>query len=480
VGRPQRGFELSVLSEQRRSRVVQRLSGLTRRPGRAPTRASESGQLLVETLVAITILVILSTAGIALLASGVLSQSLSRQRTIAEQLALQDIENFRQMPYASVGTKTGDPYNVNILASVPISTVGLNGTLNRQITWVNDPAPGTPYVTKADYKRVTITVVRNDGKLLTTQTTLLSPFNASDYGGPNVGTLNVTIQDMASASVVPGVTVSIAGGPSGSASDVTDVTGVVTFPALKPNPASGPTKCYEITVTPPPGYSVYSKDVPSSCGSSPADAVITAAQTTSTTIRIYKPATVTFNVTRWKLPYTAATTTVNMSATVASTPVTAGPYTVPTTGTLTTGATFLPSSAWTVTATSGALTAIPQTVPIPTLAGYPTSSAATITIGLPDTTITVKKRTTSGCTTAGAGVTVSVSGGPDNLAGLTATTNSSGVATFDLTPGTGYTITSTSTSPVGTTNPASEAVLASPNPTAYTVTYIVSGSGACP
>ena len=345
------------------------------------------------------------------------------------------------MAYGNVGLTTGNPHGTLTASQAISSTVGLNGTLTRQITWVDDAAPGTPYTTHADYKRVTIKVVRRDGKVLTTQTSFVSPFDASDYGGPNVGSLQVTIQDMASTTVVTGVTVSIAGGPSGTASDVTDATGVASFPALQPNPASGPTKCYEITVTPPAGYVVYSSDVPASCGSSPADAVITAAQTTSKTIRIYKPAAVTFNVTRWKALYTAATTTVNLSASIGGSPATAGPYTVPTTGTLTTAATFLPSSAWTVTATSGALTAPAQTIPIPTLAGYPTTSAATVAIAFPDTTITVKKRTTVGCTVAPAGVGVNVSGGPDSLVGLTGVTNGSGQATFDLRPGPNYTIT---------------------------------------
>ena len=450
------------------------------RPGSESTRdSSESGQLLVETTIAIAVLVILSTAGIAVLASGILSQSTARQRTIAEQLALQDMESIRQMAYGNVGLTTGNPHGTLIASQAISSTVGLNGTLTRQITWVDDAAPGTPYTTHADYKRVTIKVVRRDGKVLTTQTSFVSPFDASDYGGPNVGSLQVTIQDMASTTVVTGVTVSIAGGPSGTASDVTDATGVASFPALQPNPASGPTKCYEITVTPPAGYVVYSSDVPASCGSSPADAVITAAQTTSKTIRIYKPAAVTFNVTRWKALYTAATTTVNLSASIGGSPATAGPYTVPTTGTLTTAATFLPSSAWTVTATSGALTAPAQTIPIPTLAGYPTTSAATVAIAFPDTTITVKKRTTVGCTVAPAGVGVNVSGGPDSLVGLTGVTNGSGQAAFDLRPGPNYTITS-STTPVGATSPVLATVSAAPTVTTLTVTYIVSGSGACP
>ena len=441
---------------------------------------AESGQLLVETLIAITILVILSTAGIAVLASGVLSQSLSRQRTIAEQLALQDMEAIRQLGYTNVGTLTGNPHGTLAASQAISSTVGLTGTLKRQITWVDDPAPGTPYVTHADYKRVTITITRSDGKVLTTQTSYFSPFDASDYGGPNVGSLQITVQDMASTAVVPGVTVTIAGGPSGTASDTTDATGVASFPALLPNPSSGSTKCYEVTVTPPPGYTVYSKDAPSSCGSSPADAVITAAQTTSTTIRIYKLASVTFNVTRWKQPYTAATTTVNLAATIGGSAVTAGPYTVPTTGTLTTAATLAPSSAWTVSASSGALVAPSQTVPIPDPASYPTTSSATVAIAFPDTTITVKKKNSAGACTTMAGVIVSISGGPDSIVGLTGTTNASGAATFDLTPGPSYTVTS-ATAPAGTTATPTVTVLPAPTATAITVTVLgVGATGTCP
>jgi hypothetical protein len=187
---------------------------------------------------------------------------------------------------------------------------------------------------------------------------------------------------------------------------------------------------------------------------------------------------VTFNVTRWKQPYTAATTTVNLAATIGGSAVTAGPYTVPVTGTLTTPATLAPSSAWTITGSSGALVAAEQTVPIPDPLNYPTTSAATVEIALPDTTVTVKKRKTTGCS-AYPGVDVSISGGPDALVGLTGTTDSSGVATFDLAPGPNYTVT-TLTTPAGTTVTPTVPVSASPTATAITVTVIQSGSGACP
>ena len=367
------------------------------RPGSKSTRdSSESGQLLVETTIAIAVLVIL-TAGIAVLASGILSQSTARQRTIAEQLALQDMESIRQMAYGNVGLTTGNPHGNAATAS---SGHLVHGRSERDADASDHMGRrrGTRHSVHDSCRlqsRVTIKVVRRDGKVLTTQTSFVSPFDASDYGGPNVGSLQVTIQDMASTTVVTGVTVSIAGGPSGTASDVTDATGVASFPALQPNPASGPTKCYEITVTPPAGYVVYSSHMPASCGARPgrrggSPPLRPPRRRSGSTSR--PPSRSTSRAGRRSTP--AATTTVNLSASIGGSPATAGPYTVPTTGTLTTAATFLPSSAWTVTATSGALTAPAQTIPIPTLAGYPTTSAATVAIAFPDTTITVKKRTT--------------------------------------------------------------------------------------
>ena len=76
---------------------------------------------------------------------------------------------------------------------------------------------------------------------------------------------------------------------------------------------------------------------------------------------------------------------------------------------------------------------------------------------------------------------MNVSGGPDSLVGLQpgADANGSGQATFDLRPDPNYTITS-STTPVGATSPVLATVSAAPTVTALTVTYIVSGSGACP
>lgn len=459
---------------------------------RFPERSSEQGQLLIETIVAVTIFLVVAVSSVAMLTGGAVSHTLARQRTLAEQLGVQEMEKVRQLPYGSVGLTTGGDPKGTVVPTTALSTTGLTGQIIRKITWVNDPAAGTPYVTKADYKLVTITIKRSDGKVLTTQSSYVSPYDDSDYGGPNVGTLSATVVDMATNSVVPNATVTLSGGPSAGGTETTDATGTATFPSLVQNPTSGSTRCYEVTVTPPIGYSVFSSDKPNSCSGTAGDVVVTAGQTAATTVRVYEPAALTINVTRWKAPFTSATS-VTLSGTVAGSSTSAGPYTV-TGGSLavpanTTTGSLAPSSAWTASATSGSgasqITAVPQTLPIPDLSQYPGLSTGTINLAFPDTTVKVYKRSAgrNPTCTLQSNQTVTVTGGPDALTsaspGAVQTTNSSGVASFDLRPGIGYSVASSGSA--GSATLTTQTVSASPTVTAWNVTVLASGAtGTCP
>ncbi len=225
--------------------LVLALGGLLKRRG---ARAGDGGFLLVETLIGMVLFAVISVATMAVLTSGIVSQGGSRQRTLAEQLAGQELERIRQLPYASVGLVSGNPAG-SLAATTDLTSSGLAATLTRQVRWVDDPAP-TAYDTNADYKNVTLTVTRlSDSKLLTRQQTYVSPSDDASYGGVSRGTLKVKVIDMAVNTPVVGVSVSVANGPSPTSSDLTDASGTAIFPSLQPNPATGSQAYYDVSVT---------------------------------------------------------------------------------------------------------------------------------------------------------------------------------------------------------------------------------------
>jgi hypothetical protein len=426
--------------------------------------SSERGLLLIETVAAMAIFVVISIALVSVLTAGILSQYQSHQKTLAEQLAVQEMERIRQLPYGSVGVTSGNPAGT-LIPSEAITTGGLSAVLTREVRWVDDPTP-TAYRTYADYKRVTLTIRRSsDSKVLVRYTTFLSPSDDASYGGTTNGTVKVQVVDMATNSPVQNVPVSIADGPSGGASDVTDASGTAIFPALLPNPSSGSQAYYDVTVTPPSGFVVLPDDLPTA-PSSAAHLKVAAAATSSPVLRMYRPSTVYLNVTRFGLPYTGSAT-VTLSSSRGSTPYTfsGGTYTVPT------GA--VSGLEYTATATGGGVTSDPVTQTVPDLATYPQILTSTFDLALPNLTVTVKRKPSGSCTTV-SNATVRVTGGPSSVDLTSDPTGSNGVATFAAPPGAGYTISATSS--FGNKTLTAQTVLASPNPTGITVSV----SGTCP
>jgi hypothetical protein len=266
---------------------------------------------------------------------------------------------------------------------------------------------------------------------------------------------------MATNSPVQNVPVSIAGGPSANSSDVTDASGLALFPSLLPNPASGSQAYYDVTISPPSGFVVLPDDLPGASGS-PAHLKVAAGATTSPVLRMYRPSTVNFNVTRFGVPYTgSASVTLTSSRGSNSYTFSGGSYTVPTG--------VVSGLQYTATATASGLTSLPVTQTVPNLATYPEILTSTFTLALPNLTVTVKRKPSFGSCTTVSGATVTVTGGPSPV-NLSATSSSSGVATFAVPPGSGYTITATSS--YGNKTLTSQTVLASPNATAITVTVV--------
>ncbi len=406
----------------------------------------EGGFTLIEAVLAMAIFATVSTALAGVLTSSITARSLASERTAAEQEANDQIEWIRTIDYADVGVPGGNPKGIvdptGDQSAQGGPTVPARYTVSVTVKWVNDPTP-TSYASKANYKNVTVTVLRaSSGKQLSQQSTQIGPRQRAPFGGIDKGTVIVTVQDyLAPSNPRPGIPVNLTTGPSATLSDVTDGSGQITFPSLDPTPSSGPTANYGLSLPVSAGYVVL--PIPVSTTLFP----IAAAQTLQKTLQIYKPVTLTFQPQNSDgTPFSsAATFTVTGpegTGTFTYNSVTGAAITV-TSLTKSGTSVLLPPGSYTITPASG-MYADPVTLNVPeNLSDYPgdltgQANATSDPLG----TISVTAQQSSGTPVVGA--TVTVGGGPRSIAAQSATTNASGVATFTGLPaGSGYNITAT-------------------------------------
>ena len=266
----------------------------------------QAGFTLIEVIFAISLFGIVSTSIITVLTSATTADGLARDRSIALELAQQEVEYVRQLSYMNAGTVGGNPAGV-VIATQQKQVMGLWYTLKTRIRWVNDPVP-TSFATYANYKQVRVTVTRNsDNKQLARVYTYLTSATRQAYGGANNAVINITVNDFVLNSPLVGASVNLYDGPSAPASDITDETGTVTFPGLTPNPTSGNASYYYDILASLAGYTTLWEDtlqsvspgvaVPSNT-SSIAESIkaghvqLSDSETQNVTLLLYKPATI--------------------------------------------------------------------------------------------------------------------------------------------------------------------------------------------
>jgi hypothetical protein len=395
---------------------------------------NEAGISLIEAVLAMVLFLIVATALATTLTSSIASHGLSRERTIAEQTAMDQIESIRLLPYDQVGVVSGNPPGT-VVALRTIDVNGLKATLRVQIAYVSDPSP-LSYASSANYKRVTVTVTRDrDSKELAREVTYVAPPARAPFGGINFGIINTQVVDFALNTPMPDIAVTLGTGPSATRTDTTDTTGTVTFAALTPNPTSGPQAYYDLTIAVPSGYEILTEDVPPGAA---AHVQLGPGQTFNTALRIYRPATIVVDVDRNDgSPYTGGAAVTVSSVRGSETFSYAGS---PLTLTSVNGEPVVPGLEYTVSATStGGSTTPDVTQYVPS--DYPNDLTSSFTLTMPSVGGLLATVTWGGAPAPGA--TVTVTGGPDSVS-LSATTDSSGVATFgNLTPGAGYTVSAT-------------------------------------
>lgn len=411
-----------------------------RRPG-CPSPRTEDGFGLVEMVMAMAMFAVVSAPLVGVLLASITEQKLAKERTLAAQTAQTAIEAIRSLPYSSVGTLNGNPTGT-LAASQPASAfgvAGLDATVTTRISYMDD-APATSYRTRADYKRVVVTITRNgDHRRLTQAATYVAPPGGGAYAGQNEGIVVAQVIDAVQNTPVAGATVTLNGGPSPLRSDTTDVAGTVVFPALLPT--SG-TQKYSLTVA-AQGYTTLKEDTPPANSASSA---VVGGQTFQTVLRVYKASTITLLA---RNPdgsaYTgSATATLSSTRGTQSFAIGGGTLTV----TSIAGQPVVPNVQYTarILAANGTYAA-PVTQLVPNQ--YPTDNTSTFALtlgGAPGTMYALTVRVVNAAGTRIAGAAVTLSGGPGSNILLAGTSDSSGNVVFTV-PGNsspGYTATATS------------------------------------
>jgi hypothetical protein len=312
-------------------------------------------------------------------------------------------------------------------------------------------SPSTSYRTRADYKKVVVTVVRNtDLRQLAQDVTYVAPPGAGAYAGQSQGIVLAQIIDYALNTPLVGATVTVSGGPSPARNDLTDGAGSVVFPALLPTTVSF--NHYDVTAA-AAGYVTLRDDTPPATASRTA---LVAGQTFNTVIRMYKPATIYIVAKNADgTTYTGtASATIGSSRGTQTFSFSGGQLTVQTLA----GELVVPNVQYTarILASNG-MYSTATTALVPN--AYPTDLTRTFALTLGGTAaampvLTVKVVNAAGVVQANAAVTVS--GGPGSNILLTGTTNASGLAVFSVpsnsTPG--YTTSATLAALTGTASGA--------------------------
>jgi type II secretory pathway pseudopilin PulG len=444
---------------------------ITNRLLRAAKR--EAGFTLMETLFAIVIFGTVSTALIGVLTSATAADSHSRQKTIALELAQQQIEYIRQLNYRDVGLVDGNPGGV-VQETQSKKVIGLWYTLTTSIDFVDDPAPGS-YVSSANYKRIQVDVTRkSDGTELATARTYVSSATPLETGGLNNGLINVTAEDFLTHALLGNVDIDLAktwdasflAGDYTGTDSTSPLYGVATFEGLEPTPTD-PLGYYDITAA-LTGYTTLAADLPPTdptASQSAGHIALAKSGTSNTTIYLYKPCGITVRVIDGSNApnlYTGSTT-----VTISSAKLGVSQQFMTTTGIVTRnqgdtldGELIAPGSDYEVdvaTTTPYTRHGVSTGLTVPT--NYPTDLSSSFDVTLADyvppqvatVTVTVRKGSTTknGCTStplgniqAGATVKLALSSNPTNPT-FTTITNSSGIATFTGVPYDTYDISST-------------------------------------
>ena len=254
------------------------------------TSARQAGFSYIEILVGILILAIVA-GGIAQgLAATSMSLGTSKVDTTAVKLATSELDRTHRMDYEDVGISGGSPPGI-LLASSNTVVGTTTYKIDRDVVYVDDPALGQPQ-TYVNYKKVTVTVTPQVPRSHPyTQTTLIAPPAIGAIAGKS--TIIVTVIDAITDQPVANAPVTVDKSTSPTQTRSKNADGKVVFAGLEPSaiPPTDPKYKYRLTVGLTDPWVTHPDSVPAL-----AQQHLTAEQTWSTTLKVYKRATIQVNL----------------------------------------------------------------------------------------------------------------------------------------------------------------------------------------
>ncbi|MBI1863864.1 carboxypeptidase regulatory-like domain-containing protein [Candidatus Woesebacteria bacterium] len=207
------------------------------------------GQVYIGLIISMGLLTILSQTIISLVLTSYETLTYTDARANAKQIATEQMETIRNLPYNSVGTVGGIPSGT-LPQNLTVSRNGLNYTVKITIIYIDDPFDGTAPndLLPTDYKRVRVDVSwggigASRGDTITLITDVAPNGVETTNGG---GTLMILVFD-SSGKAVPQANVNIVAtsvNPPVNLTITTDINGLVILPGALPC-----NSCYQITVT---------------------------------------------------------------------------------------------------------------------------------------------------------------------------------------------------------------------------------------
>ena len=253
-------------------------------------RSRQSGFSYIEILVGIMILAIVA-GGIAQgLAQTSSSLGTSKVETTANKLASAVLDRAHRMSYEDVGTVGGSPPGlIPATANTVVGTVTYKTDVD--VEYIDDPALGQPH-TYVNYKKVTVRVTPQTNRARAyEQTTLVAPPAIGAIAGKS--TIIATVIDALTDEPIAGapVTADLSTSPAQTRSTGPD--GKVVFAGLEPSAiaANDPKYKYRLTVGLADPWVTHPDNVPAL-----AQQHLTASQTWSTTLKVFRRATIVANV----------------------------------------------------------------------------------------------------------------------------------------------------------------------------------------
>jgi hypothetical protein len=159
---------------------------------------AQDGSSLIEVMIAAIVLLVGIFAMVQFVSSAAFRVRDSEDRLVLHQVANQELEEIRALPYDKVGTLTGNPSGGNLPEDETVTVEGVSVRVQREVIYVEDPAyhalASRPY--PANYRRATVrvTAVGNNRVDPVEVTTNIA-------GGAQGGTLDITATDKAGAPV---------------------------------------------------------------------------------------------------------------------------------------------------------------------------------------------------------------------------------------------------------------------------------------